>query len=484
MNLFNLLTKEKTVAGLEIDDSAVRVAFFPLHPKNNFLYNKKDNEDIKQKLIVLEEPLPANVVSEGVVVNRVLLAKTIKSILTKAKLNTDYAIVAIPDDQIYLRIFSFPKTVDESRIKEAMSLSSSFQLPIKTEDVYLDWEQIKSNKSVNEVLLSAIPKTVANGYIEALNLAGVKPIALESHLSSIARAIKTDSDEATIFTKETDDDATVFLLKERTVRFSRAIPTRFISKNKFKEEVKKIKSSFEAEMSKDAKPITVVDIDSASIRDEYANLTELTEPKTKWLVALGAAIRGSIPEGADKMISLLPIKTEDAYAYHKAETFAELVRNVTIGISIFFITAFLFVYFFILSLSQNVNQSIASSSTETISSEIISKEGFINNVNSLTNTSKVILSETPTWSIFLDEIHRLSTQGIIISTLGASSLTSPISMNGTAKDRATLNMFKKTLQESPMLTDITIPITNIGQRENITFSVSFRIKEPSKLYYK
>lgn len=486
MNILNLLTKEKHIAGLEIDDSFVRVAFFPPNKKEDYFsfYNKQSSKNIKQGLILLEEPLPNNTVVEGVVINKEILAKTIKNIWIKAKLKTQYAIVAIPDDQIYLRIFSFPKTVDETRIKEAMTLGISFQLPMKNEDLYLDWEHIPSDQNMNEVLLSAIPKIVADGYIAALNLADIKSIALESHLASIARATQTEPNSTTIFTKETDDDATIFILKEKTVRFSRAVPTRFISKKKFKEEVNKVKLAFESELPKDAKPMEVININNADIIDEYTNFPQLTEPKTKWLVALGSAIRGNIPEGEDKIISLLPIKTEEMYAYQKANTFIKLLRNIIIGVSIFFVVVFLVMYFFILSLSSNINRSIATNSANPITSEILSKEAGINNINSLTSTGKIILSETPVWSTLLEEVQRRTISGVAISTLAVSSLTTPISITGTAKDRTILNQFKKTLQESPMFSDVVLPVTNLEQKENIAFSISFRIKEPSTLYYK
>lgn len=365
-----------------------------------------------------------------------------------------------------------------------MTLGLSFQLPMKPEDVYLDWEHIPSSGSTSEILFSAIPKTIADGYIEALDLAGIKPIALESHLASIARAVKTESNNTTIFTKETDDDATIFILKEQTVRFSRAIPRRFVPKNKFADEIKKVKLAFESELSEKAEPIQVFDITNASIRDEYANFKELTAPKTNWLVSLGAAIRGTIPEGDDKIISLLPIKTEEMYAYHKMGAFTILMRNIIIGVSIFFTLAFLFMYFFMLSLSQSINNSIATNSANSASSEILTKEASINSINTLTGTTKTILSETPVWSIFLEEIQQRTLAGITLLTLGAPSLTSDISISGTAKDRDILNQFKKNLQDSPMFTDVKLPITNLEQKENISFSISLRIKDVSELYYK
>ena len=478
MNLFNLLTKEKHVAGIEIDDSAIRIAFLYKNPKKN--HSDLSNE---QKLITLEESLPPDVVVEGVVMDRVLLAKTIKSLWLRAELNTNYAIVAIPDDKIYSRIFSFPKTIDKSRLKEAMTIGVSFQLPMKIEEVYLHWEHISSSQPSNDVLMSAIPRNVANGYIDALNLAGIKPIALESNLASIARAVKIESNEATIFTKKTDDDATIFILKERAVLFSRSVPIRFISKIKLANEIKKIKTSFESERPKDSKPISVIDIDQANIRDEYADFQSLSEPKTKWLVALGAAIRGSISEGNDNMISLLPIKTEEMYAYQKASTFATLISNMIISVSLFFVIVFLSVYFLMLSFSKTTSNSIASYSAP-LDSDIVSKEESINRFNIIASTTKEILSETPMWSNLLEEIQKNITPGITVLSLNISSLTSCVSISGTAKDRVTLNNFKKRLQDSQLFSSIILPINNLEKNEDVTFNISLQLKDPSNFYYK
>ena len=487
MNIFNLLTKEKHVAGVEIDDSMIRVAFFHDGKKKSFIpfLHTTPSQSSKQELTVIEETLPDNIVKEGVVVDQDRLGKILANVWTKAGLTTRYAIVAIPDDQIYLRIFSFPRSVDEGRLREAMTIGVSFQLPMAQEDVYLDWEHIPNSQSLmHEVLLSAIPKTVAEGYIGALTLAGIKPLALESHLASIARAVKTEENTTTIFTKKTNDDATIFVMKDQAIRFSRAVPVRFVPKTKFEGEVKKIQAAFESELAPASPPIAIRDIESASIRDEYAALPSLSKPSSKWLVALGAAIRGIIPEGDDHFISLLPIKMEEAYAYQKAATFAVLIRNMILGVSVFFIAVFLSMYFFMLSLSESVNTTLASQATIPISSELLDKETTVRDVNALTLTTETILSGTPVWSTFLEEIDKRIIRGIIISNLVVSSTEGVITLNGTAQDRTTLNEFKKTLQESPMFSDITLPITNLEQKEGITFNVSFRLKDVKALYYK
>ncbi|MBI3634154.1 MAG: pilus assembly protein PilM [Candidatus Yonathbacteria bacterium] len=474
MNLLNLLTKEKRVAGIEISDSVVRIAF---------LRARRDKPTRKtiEELVLIEEPIAADIIVEGVVANRALLGKTLKNIWNKANLDTDYAIVSIPDDKIYSRVFSFPRIIEGDRLAEAMRLAIGFQLPVKTEDAYLDWERLGSMPPANEILLATIPRVVAQGYVEALDTAGIKTLALESHLGSIARAIKLEHNRTMLFTKKTPDGATVFALRNGALRFSRTLPARFIDESKIPAEVHKIKTALEGELKEEVIEASILD---AEIRDDYANKSGLSEPKAKWIIALGAMIRGQIPEGEDNLVSLLPIGTEEAYAYQKATAFIALVRNMTVGVSIFFVATFLAAYLFVFSLSQDANKTIATLSVTSTSPEILAKEAWVNKVNALTETGQTILAQTPLWSAVVDEINARIIDGISISTFGASSIAGNMSLVGTAKDRATLNKFKKSLQSSPMLAGIEIPLTNLEQREEIPFNASFRLKDPSAVFYK
>lgn len=488
MNILNLLTKEKLVAGIEISDSVVRVAFFRPQKKKgggNAREKKDKNTQREQKeqeeLILIEEPIAANIIADGVVVDMNLLGKTLRTIWAKAKLDTDYAVVAIPDDKIYSRIFSFPKTVEGARLTEAMRLAIGFQLPIKTEESYLDWERTGGTPSTNEILLSTVPRTVVQGYITALELAGIKTLALESHLASIARAVKLPAGRTTLFSKKTPDGATIFALKDGILRFSRTLPLDFVPENQIHSETIRVKEALETIIKESVEEKELAD---AAIRDEYAGRSELTEPKSKWLVALGAAIRGKIPEGADNLVSLLPVGTEEAYAYQKAMTFVTLVRNMTIGVSVFFIVAFLVAYIFMLSLLQNANRTVSTLSTSPASPNLIAQESQIERVNALTETTTLLLAETPLWSAVLTELAGRAIDGVVISNFSAGSIANTMTISGTARDRTTLNQFKKSLQDSTMLADVGLPITNLAQRENIPFSISFRIKDPSTVYYK
>lgn len=482
MNILNLLRQKKNVVGIEISDSLIRIAFYRRLPKNTSAGKKTKTTPLpREELVLLEESIPPNIIIDGVVADQELLAKTLSSLRSKIKLDTNYAVVSIPDDKIYSRVFSFPKSVTETRIPEAMKLAINFQLPAKTENIYLDWERAPETPGANEILLSTIDRKTAHGFVEALEKAGWKTLALESHLASIARAIKPTPNQISLFTKKSPDGVTVFALRNGILSFSRTLPSVFIPAEKVEHEVQNIKSALE---STSKIPVIQEQLEKAQVRDDYAKDPALTEPKANWLIVLGALIRGRIPEGQDNLISLLPVGTEEAYAYQKAVIFTTFFRNITLGVSLFFIASYLGAYVFILSLSQNVTKTLTALSVAPPSPELVATETLIQRLNGSTQTAEAILKETALWSKVLKELQSKTIENITITNLTTAAITEKMSIVGISRDRDTLNQFKKSLQTSTLFTDIELPLTNLDQKAKIPFSISLRLKDPRDVYYK
>lgn len=485
MDVLNLLIKEKSIAGVEISGNVIRIAYFRSKKKIGRKTHPDKAKLPEHELVLIEEPIAVNVISEGTVVNKESLGKALKDIWTKVGLNANYAIVAIPENKIYSHIFPFPQAVNESRLEEAINLAIDFQLPMKKKDAYIGWEHVGDSPLINEILISIIPKTIANDYIEALNYANIKLLALESHLASIARSIALKHNQAALFTKKNPDGVTICILQDRAIRFSRTIPTIFIKEDAFLvNETNRIKTSFESEKKI---PVEECSLAHATIRDEYLIYPEpngsTPELQSKWLIAVGAAIRGKIPKGQDNHISLLPVGTAQSYAYQKTTTFITLVRTMIISISVFFLVAFFAAYLFIFSLWRISQKTDSTISVPSIPQDILQKEVWIKKVNLMTQTSQIILSTTVNWSILLDDINSRVINGILITNFSVTSIHDQVVLTGTAKDRNTLNEFKKTLQLSLYVTALELPIKNLEQKGNIPFSISFRLNNPSMLYF-
>lgn len=479
MNILNLLTKKRNVVGIEISDQSIKIAYLrPKHKKEN----TKDSYPFE--LILKEEPLPYNVVSYGVIVDKGTLSASLKKIWNNESLNKSYAVVSIQEDKTYSHVLSFPNDIDKNKLKEAVSLAIDFQIPIKRDDFYVGWEQNNDSSESNKVLVSAISKDIANEYIQVLDYVGINVLALESHIASISRSAKLNTKEKVLITKENQNSVTIFCFKNNVFQFTRTIPKSFAkNEESIKKEQTKLKNSFESESKE---PISEVNLNDTKIVDEYSKYinTEELENQAKWLIPIGAFIRGEIPQGKDSQISLLPVGTAEAYSYQKIKIFVTLVRNIIIGVSLFFLFAFIASYLFILSISQRINSSNNKVVIAPTSSDITVKESLIKKVNSFGFISESILQNTPSWSILIDEINNRTIDGIIISNFRAQSINEAMSIAGISTNRDILNQFKKSLQDSKYLTEVELPITNLEQKGDIPFSISFKIKDPSMLYYK
>lgn len=482
MNIFNLLTKEKRVAGIEISDLVVRVAYFD-HKRR---VSQEDKNNLKVKdLILFETPIPPNTVSGGKVIDKDILIKILKNIWRKERLGKRHAIVSIQEDSIYSKKTSFPKTEKEEHLEQAINLTLDFQLPYKKESAYVGWEKTLSSHNKEDVLLSSIPKEISDDYVLVMDQASISMLALESHIASISRSILLEKDSVVLLNKSNQNSITFLGLKDNSIYFSRTIPFSFMPKDRsLSEEMMKTKNYLEFETKK---IVQEIDYSQAQARSDYAQemgLSVSSKLESKWLISLGAAIRGELPDGKDKHISLLPIGTAEAYEYQKLRIFITLIRNIIIGISAFFVIAFIGSYLLTLSLSETFNNQDNNLSVGLISADIAQKESIIKETNDLTSITSRALSGTTNWSILIEEINQRTISGIIISNFRAASINEVVSISGVAKNREILNLFKKSLQESNYLKEVEMPINNLEQKEDIPFSVSFKIKDTSMLFYK
>jgi len=295
MNILNLLTTKRHIVGIEISDQAIKISYLQTRQKGEV------NKDIPQdKLILIEEQLPQGIIANGVILDKEALTQILKNIWEKENLSKSYAVVSIEEDKIYSHILSFPKTIDNTKIKEAVLLAIDFQIPINKNDYYIGWELNENNHNINKVLISAISKNIANDYIKILDHAGINIMALESNLASLSRSIKTNPEELTIITKENRNSFTLFCLKNKAYQFSRTIPNSFIKDEDHKKnEISKIKNSFESETKEKSRELS---LNQGELIEEYTKYPEIKESndQSKWLIAIGAFMRGKIPQGEDK----------------------------------------------------------------------------------------------------------------------------------------------------------------------------------------
>lgn len=471
LNLFNLFTRKESIAGLEISDTHVRVALLGLAKKD------KDKPYI---LAAAEEELPSGTVVRGSLQDKPALVKALHSVFKRAGISTHYVIVSIPTDSVFSKVFEFPKNIQGEKLEESMKLTIGFQLPVKPEEVHLDWEKLEStSQDLNDIYLAAIPNAVTNAYIDALKAAKLSPVAIETHPLSLLRTLVHDPQQTLLLETRGPSSASVHIIRNRVIRVSRTIPYAQVPAAEIPEEIRKIQSAFDAANA----PVSgTLSLQKATIKEDYATHPLIQQNPGAWLIALGSAERGLLDRSADTLISLMPIGTEEAYEYQKAIAFMEFMANTTIGLAIFFSVAFVGALLFMNSLQERSNNQLSQLNTSPPTQGAAELEQRAQDINLLLENLSEISDTFPRWDPVIEELRSRTIPGIIISNMSVSSPGDPISMNGVAKTRSGLNDFKKKLSESPVLIDVNIPLSYLDQRENIPFSASFKLKDPDLVY--
>ncbi len=490
MDWVKFFTREEPVAGLEITNDYLRLTL---------LSQGGNRKDDKSAIVALaEKSLKEGVISDGLLIDKEEFAKAIKvikSLLDKTRTKIRYVVISIPENKIFSRVFAFPKSIKDEKLKETMELNIGFQLPIKLGDVYLDWEKIE-DLSKNEVLLAAIQKTVINDYVSALEPTGLKIIAAEFHLLSIARSMPPSVKPVmTVIVRE--QNMTVGVVKNKVLRFMHTISSDNLPKANFTKELKRIIDFYEGEYEPLSKTIVLnketassledlanLDIEVASIIEPFSSHHNIETNPGKWLVSAGAAIRGSLPRVEDTLISLLPVGTEEAYEYQKAITFSKFIADVVAITSIIFLSVFVGAWFLMLMVQESLANEYSFSSSLPIPREAIELEKKAIHLNSILEETNKIVKTTPLWSDVITEIKTRAVPGVLTTNLVVNLPNMPINLQGVARDRNAINLLKRTFEASNMFTEVDIPFTHLEKKTDIPFSMSFKLRDAESIYLK
>ena len=134
-----------------------------------------------------------DVMKRGVVASPEVLTSEIREALKLKEAHTlpAYAVISLPEEEVFLRIIQVPRMNDED-LKEAIKWETEANLPVSIDDVYHDYHIIpprdpKKRLTHLDVLVTAIPRAVADGYMKAVEGAGIRPLVLEPESAALVR---------------------------------------------------------------------------------------------------------------------------------------------------------------------------------------------------------------------------------------------------------------------------------------------------------
>jgi len=132
--------------------------------------------------------------SEGVMTG---LVEAVKKVLTQAGIRDKRAVVSVPESKIYSKVITMPAMV-EAELSSAIKWEAEQFVPVPVTEVEVDYQiikELKDSQGRSQVLvyLVAAPKKLLKLMLDFFMSVGVEPIALESEMLPVARALTSQN---------------------------------------------------------------------------------------------------------------------------------------------------------------------------------------------------------------------------------------------------------------------------------------------------
>lgn len=173
-----LFHTDKPIVGLDISQTGVKI--MALHPQKKVVtgYGSIDLDPAKvQASLEGDDPY---------------LRENIQALVKKnlvGQLPSTQVVLGVPTGKTYSRTFSLPLDAQKN-LKEAVEIEVDQYIPIPIGLLYVDYEVIERTKDSLTVLMSAVPRTLADSCLSAAESAGLQVVMIEPGISAIARVLE------------------------------------------------------------------------------------------------------------------------------------------------------------------------------------------------------------------------------------------------------------------------------------------------------
>lgn len=174
-----LLYKDKTLIGLDVSSSDIKIMAINPNKKNVIAYGAIDVDSVK---------IRKSLDSDG----EYLLLQLKKLLLEKVHggLPSSQVAVSIPTSRTYSRTFTVPPTAKKN-LREAIEIEVGQYIPVPLASLYIDYEIIKETPEGLDVLVAAAPRLIIDNITAACRKVGLDVNLVEPGINSIARLLRT-----------------------------------------------------------------------------------------------------------------------------------------------------------------------------------------------------------------------------------------------------------------------------------------------------
>ncbi|KKU09039.1 MAG: type IV pilus assembly protein PilM, nonfunctional [Candidatus Woesebacteria bacterium GW2011_GWB1_45_5] len=154
------------------------------------------------------------------------LGSIVKKLHAEAGVSEKNATLSIPEPQVFTRTIRFPLLTD-AEIASAVKWESEQYIPIPVAEAIIQHSILRRDETSTPpevlVLLVAAPRAVVEKYTKIVTSAGLTPVAVETELMAITRAL-APADKTVLILDFGANSTNIAIAKNSLLSFSRSIP--------------------------------------------------------------------------------------------------------------------------------------------------------------------------------------------------------------------------------------------------------------------
>ncbi len=133
------------------------------------------------------EQTPPETIEGGMIKDPEKIGRCLNKICFSRSFRSRRAVVSVRGENAILKSMVFPGSIRKSELEKVVSLELEKYFSSSPEDIISDYETAVDRSGQRRVLLAAVLKKVVEGYMEAIDWAGLYPQALETEAVALTR---------------------------------------------------------------------------------------------------------------------------------------------------------------------------------------------------------------------------------------------------------------------------------------------------------
>lgn len=419
-----------------------------------------------------EYPLAPGIIVNGEVVDSEKLAVMLAGIAKALAFKERFVIVGISEIKATTHGLKLPP-LDVDELGQAIIHEITAILPFSYKDEYLDWKVISQDKEEVQVLVSAIPAAIVDGFTMAFQKANLAPIAFETTALSLYRLIPKEGRKLSFVVELGSAMNVLILIINNMIEASSVVQEqtsvvdhlekmmRFYVENEKKEAPQTIYLSGKNATDVIATEIkTRLKLNPMFVSPLVANIPAGRERELAVLLSLA---RKTVKPPSDAgTINILPESLDSSYQLAEQRHMEKTVKAVMLAMLLAVVAMLCFMLYTVTrETAAMLPKASGEKSTSILASFAPSKLILIKRVstdnNLLINKVAAILEKKP--------------RGITLSGINVDKEKSEITLVGIAASRTNLLTYKQILIETKLFDKVFIPLSSLEEELLVDFRI-------------